>query len=471
MKSKIYVIIGLFLILFAGEGNLLAQTDFKKGTVLDKVICRNFPSQSYALYLPQKYTPDKAWPILYCFDPSARGKVPVDHFKQAAETYDFIVAGSHNVKNGPWEEIFQAMQILWDDTQSRFNIDPTSIYSTGFSGGARAAVLFSQTIKKPVSGIIGCGAGLPSQFNPEDIDPSVYYGIVGIADFNYREMIRLDKNLDQTGVTHSIHYFEGRHAWPPSDVCLSAWEWMEVMRMKQYIVPENRNKIEKIYGKKIQTAENLEKKGNIYWAVLSYQEISSLFSGFKDISDTEKKINRLQQSDVYKEFARKENERLQREANIIRTCGNIFNQIEKSPREIKDYEELFAEMKLDLLFKEVQAKNRMEDHSLAVRLLDLIFMRAARTGNQHLKSSHPLKAVILFEIAVKASQGNDEVHKLMLFDLAQAYALNNDKKSAFKYLELAVKNSFQNLAAIQNSPYFKYLRKSRKYHKIIEKIK
>jgi hypothetical protein len=128
-------------------------------------------------------------------------------------------------------------------------------------------------------------------------------------------------------------------------------------------------------------------------------------------------------------------------------------------------------MKLDFLFKEVQAKNRVEDQSLARRLLDLIFMRAAQTGNQHLKSSHPLKAVILFEIAVKASQGNDEVHKLMLFDLAQAYALNHDKNEALYYLGLAVNHSFNDLPAVQNSPYFKYLRKSRKYHKIIEKIK
>lgn len=201
----------MFFLLFAWELPLHSQSAFEKGKVIEKVVCQHFPSQSYALYLPQEYTSDKVWPILYAFDSSARGKVTVEHFKEAVEKYDFIVVGSHDVKNGPWEEIFNAMQVVWDDTNNRFNIDANSIYSTGFSGAAQAAVLFSQAIGRPMAGIIGCGAGLTSQFNPEKIEPSVYYGTVGIADFNYREMVMLDKRLDQAGVTNHIHFFEGRH--------------------------------------------------------------------------------------------------------------------------------------------------------------------------------------------------------------------------------------------------------------------
>jgi len=471
IRKKPFLLTIMFFLLFAWGRPLISQTSFEKGKVIDKVICQHFPSQSYALYLPQEYTPLKSWPILYAFDPSARGEVPVEHFKKAAEEYDFIVVGSNNVKNDPWEEIFRAMQVLWSDTQSRFHIDLNSIYSTGFSGGARAAVLFSRVIDNPVAGIIGCGAGFPSQFNPEEIDPSVYYGIAGIADFNYREMLMLDKNLDQAGVTHYIHYFEGRHDWPSSDVCLSSWEWMEIMRMKQYIVPEDKNKIKKIYRKKIQAAKSLERQGKIYWAVLRYQGIISLFSGTKDTSELEEKIMRLKQSDEYKQFIQHENERLQKESQIIQTCGNVFSNIERSPQDYSDFEELFAEMKLGILLEEAQEGNSMEDKSLAVRLLHLIFIRAAQTGNQHLKNNHPLRAVILFQVAQKASQGNEDVHKLVLFDLAQAYALKNDKEAALQYLELAVQDRFRDLSAIENSPYFNVLRQSSRYQKIIEKIK
>jgi len=189
--------VNIVLSLLAAWGiPMQSDSGLEKGKIIDRVICQNSPSQSYALYLPQEYTLEKSWPILYAFDPSARGKVPVERFKEAAEKFNYIVAGSHNSRNGPWEDIFSAMHALWDDTNSRLNIDKKSVYTTGFSGGARAAAAFSKVINHPAAGI-----------------------------------------------PHRIHFFEGSHNWPPSDVCASALEWMEIMRMKQNVIPKDQNKI------------------------------------------------------------------------------------------------------------------------------------------------------------------------------------------------------------------------------------
>ena len=57
--------------------------------------------QSYWMFAPADYTADRAWPILYCLDPAARGRVPVDLFASAAEKAGFLVAGSNNSRNGP----------------------------------------------------------------------------------------------------------------------------------------------------------------------------------------------------------------------------------------------------------------------------------------------------------------------------------------------------------------------------------
>src|ERR1035438_171664 len=61
---------------------------------------RGDASQSYALYLPVNYAPGHPWPVLYCLDPGARGRVPVDRFSKAAEKAGFIVVGSNNSQNG-----------------------------------------------------------------------------------------------------------------------------------------------------------------------------------------------------------------------------------------------------------------------------------------------------------------------------------------------------------------------------------
>src|SRR6185503_8624071 len=69
------------------------KEEIAKGVVVEKVVCRADPAQSYALYLPSNYDPSRQWPILYGFDPGARGRLPVTQFKDAAEKYGWIVVG------------------------------------------------------------------------------------------------------------------------------------------------------------------------------------------------------------------------------------------------------------------------------------------------------------------------------------------------------------------------------------------
>src|SRR4029450_11181080 len=44
-----------------------------RGKRLPGLACPHDPAQSYALYLPSQYAPERRWPILYLFDPSAEG--------------------------------------------------------------------------------------------------------------------------------------------------------------------------------------------------------------------------------------------------------------------------------------------------------------------------------------------------------------------------------------------------------------
>ena len=68
------------ILFFAG---LLSAQD--SGKIIDKVVCSGNADVSYTLYLPSSYSRDRAWPILYCLDPLARGRVPVERFAKAAE--------------------------------------------------------------------------------------------------------------------------------------------------------------------------------------------------------------------------------------------------------------------------------------------------------------------------------------------------------------------------------------------------
>src|SRR6266850_1077717 len=97
-------------------GSATQTNPIPRGKVIEKVVCAANPAQRYALYLPSNYTPVRAWPILYAFDPGARGSIPVNRFQEAAEKYGWIIAGSNNSRNGPMQPSREAFEAMWDDT-------------------------------------------------------------------------------------------------------------------------------------------------------------------------------------------------------------------------------------------------------------------------------------------------------------------------------------------------------------------
>jgi hypothetical protein len=82
---KLFSIIILLNFLFTISASSQNSVGFNKGVVIDTVVCRSNALQSYALYLPSYYRSDTAWPIIYAFDPAARGALPVQLLVKAAE--------------------------------------------------------------------------------------------------------------------------------------------------------------------------------------------------------------------------------------------------------------------------------------------------------------------------------------------------------------------------------------------------
>src|ERR1043166_4119416 len=96
-------------------GSSLQSAEIPKGRILEKVACAADPDQTYALYIPTSFDPSRRWPILFCFDPGARGKAPVERFQAAAEKFGWLVAGSNNSRNGPWEVNAAAISAMMTD--------------------------------------------------------------------------------------------------------------------------------------------------------------------------------------------------------------------------------------------------------------------------------------------------------------------------------------------------------------------
>jgi predicted esterase len=201
--------------------SLVAQ-ELPAGTVIPSVACRAKPQISYALYLPSSYTAQRTWPILYCLDPGARGRIPVERFAAAAERAGFIVVGSNNSRNGPLEPVREAVEQMVSDTHERFAIDETHLYAAGFSGGSRLALGWG--LGGHLAGVIACGAGFGPNGVPKQI-PFQLYMAAGVDDFNHDELWEVSLTLAKRGTPHRFVVFEGSHEWLPANLAMEALDF------------------------------------------------------------------------------------------------------------------------------------------------------------------------------------------------------------------------------------------------------
>jgi dienelactone hydrolase len=232
------------LLVLCSAADVRAQ-DLPRGTIIDDVKCAADPSESYALYLPSSYSPERTWSLLLAFHPSARGRLMVEKYQAAAEQYGYIVAGSNTSRNGPWSVSVAAVHAMSADLGRRFSIDAQRLYLAGLSGGARVAMQVALG-KNNIAGVIASSAGFPDS-QPRAWVPFAVFGTAGTEDFNYIEMRLLDRKLTSP---HHLEVFTGGHALPPDAVALEAIEWMELQAMKSARRTRDAALVERLFDKR-----------------------------------------------------------------------------------------------------------------------------------------------------------------------------------------------------------------------------
>ncbi len=449
------------------------QSAISRGQIVANVVCATDASQSYALYLPSNYTPERRWPILYAFDPAARGRVAVEVFQEAAEKYGYIVAGSNNSRNGPWEPSLTAIRALWTDTHERFSLDDRRTYATGFSGGARVAVSMAQGLPGEVAGVIACGAGFPlaSSQQPSKDTPFVFYATIGIRDFNFSELHALDKTLASLGLAHRIEVFKGGHQWAPKELAAEALEWMEIQAMKSGRRGKNDSLIAAIYTEHWDKARRLQESGDIVQGFHHYGELAADFRGLCDVSQVEAKLREMQGSKELRKALKRDT---QREADIASLESDYLANFERVLAElltpsISEFERRQAMRELRLPeFRQRAARNTDTVESIAAeRYIRGVMVHTLEEGTQSMSTGDLPRARAELEIAAECAPDNGFV----LYQLARAYALSKDKRRALAALRRSVENGFSELDQLEKNPDFASLRGEADYAAIIAMLK
>jgi predicted esterase len=271
--------------------------DLPRGSIVDAVACATDASQTYALYLPSSYSRDRSWSLLMAFHAGARGRAMVETYEAAAEQYGYIVVGSNNSRNGPWEGSMAALRAMSDDVARRFNIDPNRVYLTGMSGGARVALQIALDSKN-VAGVIASSAGFADN-QPRASVPFPIFATAGTDDFNYIEMRQLDRKLTSP---HYLAVFAGGHTLPPKTVALDAIEWLELQAIKSGRRARDETLVGRLFEKRL---ARVDAASSPLEAVPLLAALVADFTGLHDVSAVAGRADALSsQPDVKKAIAR-----------------------------------------------------------------------------------------------------------------------------------------------------------------------
>jgi predicted esterase len=452
----------LFLALLSVPGRVFADIEplqVPVGEMVRGIACASDPTQTYTLYLPSTYERGERYPVLLVFDPRGRSELAAEIFRDAAETYGWILVSSDNTRSdGPWEPNLRAIQALWPEIHTRIPVDSQRVYAAGFSGGAAVAAFLASTTGG-IAGILACGGrGLEDQLENSS---TAVFATAGDTDFNFVEMYRLDGFLARKGRPHRLVVFEGGHSWMPSSVAREAIEWFELLALKGNQESRAPELVDSLYATDLTEARDLASEGHAVDAARRLREMERTYDGLRDTSTAKENADRIEAGDQYRRQRKALNRAIGSEDACIARWGHelaLFNNAEVPP----PTRQLVGSLRLEDLKK--RSSKPDADGLAARRCLNSLYVQLSfylpRDDMPRQRYAH---AATAYELSLEIRDDNPVVW----YNLACARAQLRQKSAAVAALARSIELGFKDPKLLANDSDLDPLRKRKDFQNLI----
>jgi dienelactone hydrolase len=437
------------------------QADLPSPGLIEDVTCTSDSAQSYTLYLPSAYTDQKRWPIIYFFDPGGRGRRPLELYKDIAETYGFILAGSNNSRNFSSDQA-KAVNAIWQDTHARLALDEHRSYASGFSGGARVAGAMALSgPPSQIAGVIAHGAGYPSNKSTSK-DDLPYFFAVGDQDFNWPEVINIRREREEQGSPYRVRVYSGRHQWAAAAVMEEAVQYMKLKAMQAGNLAPDAGFIDRLLDKIKTEAADAESSKDPIAQLSAYRALVADFSGLRDVKGAADKLIALQQSPALKAALKSEREQISEQYKLEQEISPKIAAVADNSAADGPALRLEVRQQLGVLSDQARHSKNERRRLISSRAFSGIFIGAMEDGQQQLAARHFEKAEAYFDLMRQVS---DDPWPVLL--LADTHAAAGNRKLAIKDLQEAVRRGLKDRAVIESDPQLQSLKSEPEVQKLL----
>jgi predicted esterase len=440
-----------------------AAPKLTKGQLNEKIACLRDPTQTYSVYVPLSYDPNRRHPALLVFDPRGRGTLAAEIFRPAAERLGWIVISSNDTRSdGPMDPNTKALAALWPEVNERYATDPKRIYAAGFSGGGILALSLGLRTGG-LAGVINCGGRLPESLSLEKAR-FAHYGAAGRFDFNHLEMAGIDVLYERIGPPHRLDVFEGSHEWLPQELATRALSWLEVVAMKDASRARDEQVVRTLVADDLAAGARLEESARWVDAARLYESMLRTLDGLYPLEEIRARLAQLAAGGRF-EAARREQRRADElERQALRRMAIAFDSLRAAEGPVPPAA-FRGPVKLDELKKKAAGTGVEAD--AARRVLEAMFVQTSfLVPTEFFAKGERAKAALVLQVAAELKPEAALVH----YNLACAFARLGDRKSALASLEEAVAQGFQSLAQITEDPDLAPLRDDARYRALVERL-
>ena len=435
----------------------------ESGKLVAEVHCLSDSSETYALFLPAQYTPERQWPALLIFDPRGRGESAAQLFQPAASEMGWILLSSNNTQSDTtWEVNEKALRAIVPELK-RYSIDPKRIYAAGFSGGATIAWSLGQR-SQIVHGVIGCGQPWLDDLHAAR-SSFEYFGAVGRIDFNNSDVRRIDRDISQSGRPHHVAFFDGGHRWMPQDVARQAVAWFELQAMREGLRSVDAAFAEKEFSGAVTHAEAKSSSGDRLSALDEYRSIVQDFSGLHETALAARRASELESDPLTKKQMKAQKDADAYEARALAGLISTLRQIMAS-----DEPFMLArfERESGLAAIRQRASNDSPEGLAAARVLERLFVETSFYLPQDYRRKRDYsRAAVVLSIAETLKPERHDVS----YELARVLAARGDVGAALNALSRAVTRHCESRTSLQQDPDLAPLRENPRFKDILEQCR
>jgi predicted esterase len=403
---------------------------------------------------------------VYAFDPGAQGDIPVRRYREIAEKYGYILAGSNNSQN--FVNDSTVIQAMLADTHERFSLDPKRIYTTGFSGGARAATLVAlRCTSCKVAGVVASGASYPGNISPSATDSFLYFMTLGDSDFNYPEVVQTRLAKERFGAPYRVRIFPGPHQWAPASVFEEAIVWFQLKAMRAGAIPKEEAFIAEQRKNAAAEALQAEKDHDTLRAFFAYKSLVEDFPESGSTAEAEAKLGSLKRSPELKKALEKERQEVEKQQRLEDEAAASVARFSENPASFDPEVRSSLVTSMQRLRRNGQNSKEDGERRIYKRAANALFARLVEEGQRRKLAGKFSEALPFFELLSEAAP--ERAWPPLL--IAETRAAMGDHKRALKALRQAANTGHIDAEMLEKDQDLAPLFRDPEFHKIVEDLR